>query len=117
MSAVKASLSLPAILFAAHALAGGAVDAAYVKSLAASGKTVLVVEYYDSDGNVVDRKGFASPSGFRSKSPVDIEVDATLDLHLYGLEPCRGEMVNQKEGVAAVTMPASNLKSCWGRPR
>ncbi|WP_244483827.1 hypothetical protein [Rhizobium sp. Root482] len=96
----RAGLALPAILCAAQAWAGGAVDAAYVKSLAAPGKAVLVVEYYDSDGNVVDRKGFASPNGFRSKSPVDIEVDASLDLHLYGLEPCRGEMVNRREGYA-----------------
>ena len=96
----QAGLALPAILLASHAFAGGAVDADYVKSLAAPGKTVLVVEYYDPHGTVVDRRGFASANGFRSKSPVDIEVDATLDLHLYGLEPCRGEMVNQKEGFA-----------------
>lgn len=98
--APRAILALPAVLFAAHACAGGAIDQAYVKSLAAPGKTVLVVEYYDPAGKVVDRKGFASPSGFRAKSPVDIAVDTEVGLHIYGLEPCRGEMVNQKEGFA-----------------
>ncbi|WEZ86046.1 hypothetical protein P6U16_23670 (plasmid) [Rhizobium sp. 32-5/1] len=76
------------------------MDPAYVKSLAAPGKAVLVIEYYNPDGKVIDRKGFASPTGFRAKSPVDIVVDAEVDLHLYGLEPCLGEMVNRKEGFA-----------------
>jgi len=93
-------LALPAVLVAAHALGGGTVDRAYVKSLAAPGKAALVIEYYDPAGKVVDRKGFASPSGFHAKSPVDVEVDAKVGLHLYGLEPCWGEMVNQKEGFA-----------------
>lgn len=93
-------LALPAVLFAAHVWAGGAIDQAYVKSLAAPGKTVLVVEYYDPEGKVVDRRGFASPSGFHADSPVDIAVDSEVGLHLYGLEPCQGEMVNQKEGFA-----------------
>ncbi|WP_341487113.1 hypothetical protein [Pararhizobium sp. A13] len=96
----RAILAGPAIFLAAQAWAGGAVDRAYVKSLAAPGKVVLVVEYYDPAGKIVDRMGFASPSGFRAKSPVDIAVDAEVGLHLYGLEPCRGEMVNQKEGFA-----------------
>ncbi len=96
----RKSLAVQAVFLATHAWAGGAVDPAYVKSLAAPGKAVLVVEYYDPAGKVVGRKGFASPSGFRAKSPVDIAVDAGVGLHLYGLEPCRGEMVNQREGFA-----------------
>lgn len=96
----RIGLVVPAAFLATHAWAGGAVDPAYVKSLAAPGKVVLVIEYYDPAGKVVDRKGFASPSGFRAKSPVDIAVDAGVDLHLYGLEPCRGEMVNHRDGFA-----------------
>jgi hypothetical protein len=96
----RIGLVVPAVFLATHAWAGGAVDPAYVKSLATPGKVVLVVEYYDPAGKVVDRKGFASRNGFRAKSPVDIAVDAGVGLHLYGLEPCRGEMVNQREGFA-----------------
>lgn len=96
----KRNLVVPAVFLATHGWAGGAVDPAYVKSLAAPGKAILVVEYYDPAGKAVARKGFASPSGFRAKSPVDIAVDADVGLHLYGLEPCRGEMVNRKEGFA-----------------
>lgn len=82
------------------ALAEGKVDPAYVKSLAAPGKSVLVVEYYDPGGKIVDRKGFASATGFEVRSPVDIAVDAKTTLRLYGLQPCTGDMVNQKEGFA-----------------
>ncbi|PZM15764.1 hypothetical protein [Rhizobium tubonense] len=80
--------------------AGGTIDAAYVKSLAAPGKTVLVIEYYDAGGKVIDRKGFASSTGFTVKSPGEIVVDPKVGMHLYGLEPCKGDMVNQKEGFA-----------------
>lgn len=96
----RVTVAMPAVLVAAQAWGGGTVDRAYVKSLAAPGKVVLVVEYYDPAGKVFDRKGFATASGFRAKSPVDIEVDSKVSLHLYGLEPCRGDMVNQKEGFA-----------------
>nr|WP_234902072.1 hypothetical protein [Agrobacterium rubi] len=94
---------LPALwvsLVAPVCWAGGKVDAAYVKSFAAPGKKVLVVEYYDPNGKVVDRKGFASTKGFAVKTPAQIAVDAKTSLHLYGLEPCAGDMVNQKEGFA-----------------
>ncbi len=80
--------------------AGGRVDPAYVKSLAAPGKTVLVVEYYDPAGKVVDRRGYASAKGFAVESPVEIAIDPKTRLHLFGLEPCAGDMVNQKEGFA-----------------
>lgn len=86
------------LLVAPSSWAGGTIDPVYVKSLAAAGKTVLVVEYYDPAGKVVDRKGFASANGFAVDTPVDIAIDAKTRLHLYGLEPCAGDMVNQKEG-------------------
>lgn len=80
--------------------AAGAVDEVYVKSLAAPGKTVLVIEYYDGNRKVVARQGFASVSGFKAVSPTDIRVDERTTLHLYGVEPCAGEMVNAKENFA-----------------
>lgn len=78
----------------------GTVDEAYVKSFVAPGKTVLVVEYYNGDKKVVGRKGFASASGFKAASPTDIAVDDKVRLHLFGLEPCAGEMVNRKDNFA-----------------
>jgi hypothetical protein len=69
----------------------------YVRSLAAPGKTVLVIEYFDGQGGVVKRKGFASAAGFQPVSPTDFRVAEGLTLHLYGVEPCEGEMVNRKE--------------------
>lgn len=82
------------------AYAAGPVDEAYVRSLAAPGKIVLVMEYYDGQGNVSERKGYASASGFKAVSPTDFRVDATLTVHLYGIEPCTGDMVNRKEEFA-----------------
>lgn len=93
-------LSFCVFLVAPSCWAGGTIDPAYVKSLAAPGKTVLVVEYYDPTGKVVDRKGFASANGFAVETPVEIAIDPESRLHLYGLEPCAGDMVNQKEGFA-----------------
>ena len=82
------------------AYAAGPVDEAYVRSLAAPGKIVLVMESYDGQGNVLERKGYASASGFKAVSPTDFRVDATLTVQLYGIEPCTGDMVNRKEGFA-----------------
>jgi hypothetical protein len=76
------------------------VDEAYVRSLAAPGKTVLIVEYYDGQGKVSERKGYASASGFKAVSATDFRVDANLTVHLYGIEPCKGDIVNRKEGFA-----------------
>lgn len=95
--AVGCILSLCASL-PAHA--ADPVDEAYVRSLAAPGKTVLVIEYYDGQGNVTERKGFASTSGFRAISATDFRVDANLTVHLYGIEACDGDMVNRKEDYA-----------------
>ena len=82
------------------AQAAGPVDEVYVRSLAAPGKTVLVMEYYDGEGRVSERKGFASASGFRAISSTEFRVDTNLTVHLYGIEPCDGDMVNRKEDFA-----------------
>ena len=82
------------------AYAAGPVDDDYVRSLAAPGKTVLVMEYYDGQGKVSERKGYASASGFKAVSANDFRVDANLTVHLYGIEPCKGDMVNRKENFA-----------------
>ncbi len=76
------------------------VDGAYVRSLAAPGKSVLVMEYYDGQGKVSVRKGFASGAGFDAVSATDFRVGADLTVHLYGIEPCRGDMVNRQEDFA-----------------
>ncbi len=92
------AVALAALLSAVKgAFAVSAVDPAYIRSLAAPGKTVLVVEYYDGAKTVVSRKGYASPSGFRAGSSTDIVVDRKTNLHLYGLAPCAGDMVNRRE--------------------
>jgi hypothetical protein len=80
--------------------AAGSVDETYIRSLAAPGKTVLVIEYYDGQGTVAERKGFASASGFRAISATDFRVDESLTVHLYGIEPCEGDMVNRREDFA-----------------
>jgi len=82
------------------AYATGPVDETYVRSLAAPGKTVLVMEYYDGEGKVSERKGYASASGFKPVSSTDFQVDANLTVHLFGIEPCQGDMVNRKEAFA-----------------
>ncbi|PSH57201.1 hypothetical protein FY050_04725 [Phyllobacterium endophyticum] len=95
---MKLTAALAVCVLAGQTWAGGEIDRAYVKSLAAPGKKVAVVEYYDPAGKVVDRMGFASPVGFVAVSPVDIEINQNTRLHLYGLEICSGEMANLKEG-------------------
>lgn len=91
---------LSAALPAAPANATGAIDQDYVRSLAAPGKSVLVIEYYNGESQPVARAGFAAAEGFRSRSPVDIAVGSQLTLHLFGLEPCEGELTNRREGFA-----------------
>lgn len=78
-------------------LAAPAVDKDYIRSLAAPGKTVLVVEYYDGAGNVADRKGYATASGFKALSPTEFQIAEGTSLHLYGLQPCSGDLVNRAE--------------------
>lgn len=91
---------LLAISMCLPAHAAGAIDEAYIRSLAAPGKTVLVMEYYDGRGKVAARKGFATASGFRAISPTEFRVDANLTVNLYGIQPCEGDMVNREEDCA-----------------
>lgn len=94
----RAVVCLAAISASLAAHAAGPIDESYIRSLAGPGKTVLVMEYYDGQGKVSERKGFTSASGFRATSATDFRVDANLTVHLYGIEPCKGDMVNLKEG-------------------
>jgi hypothetical protein len=96
----RAAGCLMAISACLPAYAAEPVDETYVRSLAAPGKTVLVMEYYDGQGKVSQRKGYASASGFGAISATDFRVDANLTVHLYGIEPCQGDMVNLKEDFA-----------------
>ncbi len=82
------------------AYAAEPVDEAYIRSLAAPGRTVLVMEYYDGYGQVSERKGYASASGFKAISATAFRVDANLTVRLFGIEPCEGGMVNRKEEFA-----------------
>jgi len=77
-------------------LAAGPVDEAYIKSLAAAGKTILVIEYYDG-ATIASRRGYQSATGFRAASALDLRVDDKTILRLFGVEPCRGDMVNRRE--------------------
>lgn len=87
-----------ALAFTGAAFAqASAVDKNYVKSLAAPGKTVLVIEYYDGNGKVVERKGFASTSGYKATSPTSFSAGKDLSINLYGIKPCDGDFVNRKE--------------------
>jgi len=91
---------IPALLgcvLATSAFAVSEVNEDYVRSLAAPGKTVLVIEYYDGAGNVAERKGYATAKGFKAITATDFRVDDKTALHLYGLEPCSGNMVNRAE--------------------
>lgn len=88
------------LALAMPSLAAGAVDQAYIRSLAAPGKTVLVIEYYDGKGGVSERKGYASAQGFQAVSPTDFRVNDKITMHLFGIEPCDGSIVNRRENFA-----------------
>ena len=92
-----AAILLAVACSALPACAAGNIDKTYVRSLAAPGKTVLVIEYYDGQGKVADRKGFASATGFKAISPTDFRVDDKLSCTYSGIEPCEGDMVNRQE--------------------
>lgn len=91
---------LAALPLAAPSLAAEAIDEAYVRSLAAPGRTVLVVEYYDGQQGVAERKGYSSQTGFSPISPTEFRVDRDVAIRLYGIEPCSGDMVNRQEDFA-----------------
>lgn len=84
-------------ILVAQALAAPPVNKDYIRSLAAPGKTVLVIEYYDGTGKVADRKGYATATGFKAISATGFRVDEATALHLYGIQPCNGDLVNRAE--------------------
>lgn len=90
--------ALMGCMLATPAISAPQIDKDYIRSLASPGKTVLVIEYYDGGGKVVDRKGYASAAGYKAVSSTDFRVDEKTTLHLYGVEPCDGDMVNRTEG-------------------
>ncbi|ACM40296.1 MULTISPECIES: hypothetical protein [Rhizobium/Agrobacterium group] len=92
--------ALAGCAMATQAFAAPAINKDYVKSLAAPGKTALVIEYYDGNGKVVDRKGYATASGFKAVSGTDFKIDDKTTVHLYGLQPCKGDLVNRTEDYA-----------------
>ncbi len=92
--------ALAGCVMATPALSVEDINKDYIRSLAAPGKTVLVVEYYDGAGKVVDRKGYASAAGYKAVSPTGFKIDEKTTLRLYGVEPCDGDMVNRKEDFA-----------------
>ncbi|WCJ66182.1 hypothetical protein [Agrobacterium tumefaciens] len=92
--------ALTSCAMATQAFAAPAINKDYVKSLVAPGKTALVVEYYDGNGKVVDRKGYATASGFKAVSGTDFKIDDKTTVHLYGLQPCKGDLVNRTEDYA-----------------
>ena len=119
MTKRAAATLLGAALWTLPAFAVGEIDQAYIRSLAAPGKTVLVIEYYDGEGKIGERKGYASATGFKAVAPTDIRVDDKTVLHLYGLEPCQGEMVNRSEDFAdsCAELRSSSSPSCFSRRR
>ena len=98
--ALKIGAGLAAAAATWSASAAPPIDKAYIRSLATPGKTVLVVEYYDGQAKVVDRKGYASSNGFKAISATEIRVEQNLSLRLFGVEPCEGDMVNRREDYA-----------------
>jgi hypothetical protein len=86
--------------FANAAFATEPIDKGYVKSLAAPDKKVLVVEYLDGADKVVDRKGYASESGWNAKSATEFEATKGVVLKLFGVAPCSGELVVKSENFA-----------------
>ena len=90
-------LAVGTAILTSPAFAASAINEDYVKSLVAPDKMVLVIEYYDQNGEVRDRKGFASREGYTATSATDFQVDATTSIHLYGLETCSGDLVVRSE--------------------
>ncbi|WP_226951453.1 hypothetical protein [Rhizobium terrae] len=94
----NAVCALGSLVLAMPSPAAEALDKNYVRSLAAPGRTVLVIEYYDGKQNVVRRQGYAASGPFKALSGTDFRVHETMAIHLYGVAPCDGEMVNQRDG-------------------
>lgn len=98
MKRMIASTGTALCLLASAVSAAPAINKDYVRELAAPGKSVLVIEYYDGKGQVAQSKGFSSANGYRALSGTDIQVDEKITVHLYGIQPCDGSLVNRAEG-------------------
>ncbi|MCM2294703.1 hypothetical protein NAC44_20455 [Allorhizobium sp. BGMRC 0089] len=70
----------------------------YIKSLVSPGKFVIVIEYYNNNNNASKRVGYTSNSPFNADGPGKIAINKSADINLYGLHPCKGDLVNIKEG-------------------
>lgn len=82
------------------ALATEPVDEAYVRSLAAPSKKVLVIEYYDGSGAVTGRKGYSRADGWLAVSPTEFDATQGVRLKLFGIKPCDGNLVVKSENYA-----------------
>ncbi|MDM7852983.1 hypothetical protein KHQ08_18180 (plasmid) [Pseudochrobactrum algeriensis] len=93
-------LAVLTCILAGSASAAPQIDKTYIRSLAAPGKSVLVIEYYGADGKVAERKGYASEAGFSANDDLGIQVNSKTSVKLWGIEPCKGDFVNRKEDFA-----------------
>lgn len=84
----------------ASAFAADPVDKTYVKSLAAPSKKVLVIEYYDGKGVVIERKGYSRMDSWKAVSPTEFDATDGVRLKLFGIRPCDGELVVKSENFA-----------------
>lgn len=82
------------------AFAADPIDKNYVKSLAAPSKKVLVIEYYDGNGEVTGRKGYTRADSWTAVSPTEFDATDGVRLKLFGLKPCTGDLVVKSENFA-----------------
>lgn len=100
MKGMIATAGAALCLVAGAASAAPAINKDYVRELAAPGKNVLVIEYYNGKGEVAERKGYASTNGYRALSGSDIQIDDKTTARLYGIQACDGPLVNRAEDFA-----------------
>ena len=81
-------------------LAQAPIDKDYVRSLAAPGKKVAVIEYYNGNGDVVNRRGFATEDKWIAKNSTEFQINSKSTLKLYGLKPCQGNLVVRNQEYA-----------------
>lgn len=101
MRKVTRSLFMTALFLSAQsAFASGSVDKDYVRSLAVDGKLIAIIEYTDASGGVIERKGYASDKAWLATSPTSFKLSNNVEMQLYGLTPCEGELVVRDEDFA-----------------
>lgn len=102
--ALRTCAFLPVVLGlclpAAASFAADAIDKDYVRSLAAPSKKVLVIEYYDGKGNVTGRKGYSRADNWTAISPTEFDASNGVRLKLFGVMPCKGNLVVRSEDYA-----------------